>query len=159
MKTSACLRFPFMQLKFKLARHLFQIQLVLEGLFGGFLIKRASHVIKPLYQGQQPGCLFFEANFVTSFICQHSLFTVFSFLYTSDRQNSELFLQLGEKQINIQTVCFSLDLGKLGIDLQIHSSALFVSTQEDFSNNKNITRDNRHSSVLLLFFYTRGHQL
>ena len=29
----------------------------------------------------------FEANFVTSFICQHSLFTVFSFLHLSDRQN------------------------------------------------------------------------
>ena len=30
---------------------------------------------------------------------------------------------------------------------------LFVLTQEDFSNNKNITRDNRHPSVL--FFFTQ----
>ena len=39
--------FLFMLLKFKLAKRLFQIQLVLEV----FLIKSASHVIKPLYQG------------------------------------------------------------------------------------------------------------
>ena len=81
------LHFPFMQLKFKRVRRLFQIQLVLEGIFSFFLIKWASHVIKSLYQGQQPGCLFFEANFVISFICQHSLFTVFYFLHSSNRQN------------------------------------------------------------------------
>ena len=35
-KSPRGLRFPFMQLKFKLARRLFQIQLVLEGILRGF---------------------------------------------------------------------------------------------------------------------------
>ena len=88
--------------------------------------------MKLLYQEQQPGCLFFEANFVIIFL---------------------VTLQLGEKQINIQRVCFSQDLGKLAVDLQIHSSVLFVFMQEDFSNNKNITRDNRHLSVCVCVFF------
>ena len=43
------LHFPFMQLKFKLARRLFQMQLVLEAIFRFFLVKRTSHVIKSTY--------------------------------------------------------------------------------------------------------------